>query len=83
MKKFILNLALIFAFVSLAQADDVKIIKISHQGMADPEVNIQSYFVTEFVNRVEARTDGKIKFEVYPDEQLGTEEQRLELIMRS
>ncbi|MBQ7569838.1 MAG: TRAP transporter substrate-binding protein DctP [Synergistaceae bacterium] len=82
-KKFILNLALIFAFVSLAQADDVKIIKISHQGMADPEVNIQSYFVTEFVNRVEARTDGKIKFEVYPDEQLGTEEQRLELIMRS
>ena len=57
-------------------------IKISHQGPANPESNIQSYFVNEFIARTTAKTDGGITFEVYPDEQLGTEEQRMELIMR-
>ena len=59
------------------------VIKISHQGPANPEVNIQSYFVNEFTERVSAKTDNSITFEVYPDEQLGNEEQRLELIMKS
>ena len=59
MKKF-LSLILSLIFAGLASADDVKIIKVSHQGPANAETNIQNYFVTEFVNRVEARTDGKI-----------------------
>ena len=58
------------------------VIKISHQGPADIETNIQHYFVKEFTDRVTAKTSGSVKFEIYPDEQLGSEEQRMELIMR-
>ena len=84
MKKFVLSFALIFVLMlDAAYADGEKIIKISHMGPANIETNIQHYFVNEFITRVEAKTQGGIKFEIYPDEQLGTEEQRLELIMRS
>lgn len=81
-RKFSLCLfALILLLLSLpAHADNV--IKISHQGPANYESNIQHYFVKEFTNKVTAKTNGSIKFEIYPDEQLGSEEQRLELIMR-
>lgn len=81
-RKF-LACSLIFAMISLCTpsfADTV--IKISHQGPANPDTNIQNYFVKEFTERVTAKTDGTIKFEVYPDEQLGSEEQRMELIMK-
>ena len=83
MRKF-LSLAVILASVLAGTASNAEtVIKISHQGMADPEVNIQSYFVNEFITRVQAKTNNSIKFEVYPDEQLGNEEQRMELIMKS
>lgn len=59
------------------------VIRISHQGPADIENNIQHYFVSEFTSRTTAKTNGSITFEVYPDEQLGNEEQRMELIMKS
>ena len=81
MRKVLLSvLALVFISTS-SYAETV--IKISHQGTANPEVNIQSYFVNEFTTRVTAKTGGSITFEVYPDEQLGTEEQRMELMMKS
>ncbi|MCR5347569.1 MAG: TRAP transporter substrate-binding protein DctP [Fretibacterium sp.] len=57
-------------------------IKISHQGPADAESNIQHYFVREFITRASEKTKGSLTFEVYPDEQLGSEEQRMELIMK-
>ncbi|MBR1672707.1 MAG: TRAP transporter substrate-binding protein DctP [Fretibacterium sp.] len=58
------------------------LIKISHQGPANAETNIQHYFVQEFTARVTEKTKGTVTFEVYPDEQLGSEEQRMELIMK-
>lgn len=64
-----------------AQAETA--IKISHQGPADAETNIQHYFVKEFITRAGEKTKGALTFEVYPDEQLGSEEQRMELIMKS
>ncbi len=79
-KLFSCSLILVMLITSSSYAETV--IKISHQGTADPEVNIQSYFVREFTSRAEKKTAGSIKFEVYPDEQLGSEEQRMELIMR-
>ncbi|MBQ7592926.1 MAG: TRAP transporter substrate-binding protein DctP [Synergistaceae bacterium] len=71
-------LLIFFAAPSFAET----VIKISHQGPANPETNIQNYFVKEFTERVTAKTNGAVKFEIYPDEQLGSEEQRLELITR-
>ncbi len=80
-RKIFASFIALIILCSSACADTV--IKISHQGTADPEVNIQSYFVKEFTERVTEKTQGSIKFEIYPDEQLGSEEQRMELIMRS
>ncbi|MBQ9629260.1 MAG: TRAP transporter substrate-binding protein DctP [Synergistaceae bacterium] len=80
-KLFVCSLILVMLITSSLYAETV--IKISHQGPADPEMNIQNYFVKEFTERAEKKTEGSIKFEVYPDEQLGSEEQRMELIMRS
>ena len=80
-RKFFASFIALIILCSSACADTV--IKISHQGTADPEINIQSYFVKEFTERVTEKTQGSIKFEIYPDEQLGSEEQRMELIMRS
>ena len=79
-KLFSCSLIIVMLITSSSFAETV--IKISHQGTGDPEVNIQSYFVKEFTERAEKKTNGTVKFEVYPDEQLGSEEQRMELIMR-
>ena len=66
------------ACVSLAAVN----VKMSHIGPADPDNNIVHYFVKEFTTRVTERTGGNIVFELYPDEQLGNEEQRMELMMK-
>ena len=81
MRKILLSLLITIFLCNISFADTV--IKISHQGTANPEINIQSYFVNEFSSRVESKTNGTVKFEIYPDEQLGSEEQRMELIMKS
>ena len=76
--------ALILSLVLTCSASFAEtVIKISHQGPANSEVNIQHYFVKEFTDRVTAKTNGSVTFEIYPDEQLGSEEQRMELMMRS
>ena len=81
-RKFVLFSVISVLILSALPSYSETVIKISHQGTADPEVNIQHYFVKEFTERVTAKTNGSIKFEIYPDEQLGSEEQRMELIMR-
>ena len=57
------------------------VVKMSHIGPANVENNVVHYFVKEFASRVTERTQGNITFELYPDEQLGSEEQRMELMM--
>ncbi|MBR0108932.1 MAG: TRAP transporter substrate-binding protein DctP, partial [Pyramidobacter sp.] len=81
MKKIFLFgvLAALFAVNAACAATAVK---MSHVGPAHVENNIVHYFVTEFTKRVTERTEGRITFELYPDEQLGTEEQRMELMMK-
>ena len=86
MRKHLRKLAFACAFVLALWAGTAgaeTVIKISHQGTADAEVNIQHYFVKEFTTRVTEKTKGALTFEIYPDEQLGSEEQRMELIMKS
>ena len=84
MKKCLKGFAFVCLFVlALGGAAGAETtIKISHIGPANVEDNIVHYFVNEFTNRVTERTKGSVKFEVYPDDQLGSEEQRMELIKK-
>lgn len=83
MTRKLLACSVIFALaISISPALAETVIKISHQGPANIDTNIQHYFVKEFTDRATAKTSGSVKFEIYPDEQLGSEEQRMELIMR-
>jgi len=81
MKKSVLSVFLAVLF-AVNVADAATVVKMSHIGPANVESNIVHYFVTEFTKRVTERTEGRITFELYPDEQLGTEEQRMELMMK-
>lgn len=63
-------------------AGAVTVVKMSHIGPANVENNVVHYFVKEFASRVTERTQGNVTFELYPDEQLGSEEQRMELMMK-
>jgi tripartite ATP-independent transporter DctP family solute receptor len=80
LKKIALGVLLGVVLCSGAHASET--VKISHIGPADAENNVVHYFVKEFTRRVTERTKGEITFEIYPDDQLGTEEQRMELIMK-
>ena len=63
-------------------AGAVTVVKMSHIGPANVENNVVHYFVKEFASRIAERTQGNVTFELYPDEQLGSEEQRMELMMK-
>ena len=85
MKKSLLVKSFIVAAMLLCAACAAQAavsVKMSHVGPADVQNNIVHYFVNEFTTRVTERTGGNITFELYPDEQLGNEEQRMELMMK-
>ncbi len=81
MKK-VLSVLILSALLLARPVSAATAVKMSHIGPANARDNIVHYFVVEFTKRVTERTEGRITFELYPDEQLGTEEQRLELMMR-
>lgn len=78
-KVFAAALVLVTALSAAALAAEIK---ISHVGPADAEDNIVHYFVKELATRVAEKTGGSVKIDIYPDDQLGSPEQRLELMMK-
>ena len=72
----------LLAWALVAPAWGATEVRISHIGPADVEGNIVHFFVNEFITRVGAKTNGSVTFKVYPDDQLGSEEQRMELIKK-
>ena len=82
MKKSCLFGAFVAVLLLVSTGCAATVVKMSHIGPANLENNIVHYFVSEFTKRVTERTEGRITFELYPDEQLGTEEQRMELMMK-
>lgn len=70
-------------FVLLPICADAAEIKMSYNGPADPENNAVHYFASEFSKRVESATEGRVKFQLFSDSQLGSEEERMELLMKS
>lgn len=71
----------LLVFASVASAETV--IKISYNGPANEKDNAVHFFVTEFTKRVVEGTQGRVKFELFPDSQLGSEQERMELLMNS
>jgi tripartite ATP-independent transporter DctP family solute receptor len=56
-------------------------IKMSYNGPPDSETNAVHLFASNFKRYVEARTDGRVEITLYPNSQLGNEEQRMEQTM--
>lgn len=54
---------------------------MSYNGPADLKDNAVHYFATTFKDIVEKKTAGNLKIALYPNSQLGSEEQRMEQVM--
>ena len=63
---------LALAFATSSALADAKILKFGHDNKADPFENPAHACTAVFANIVEADTNGEIKVEVYPSNQLGT-----------
>lgn len=84
-KKKVLLLVLVLTFALVfggsVFAADVMNVKMSYNGPADVESNAVHEFAVNFKEFVEMGTNGRINITLYPDSQLGNEEQRMELTM--
>lgn len=58
-------------------------VKMSYNGPPDEVNNAVHYYAVNFKKLVEDKLEGKIKIELYPDSQLGTEEERMQLLTKS
>lgn len=58
-------------------------LKMSYNGPADAENNAVHLFASNFKKFVEESTGGDVKINLFPDSQLGNEEERMELLMES
>lgn len=71
------SLAAVFFTTSNATSDDTTIIRFGH---GQPETNERHIAVMYFKELVEEKSDGQIKVEVYPNEQLGSEPEMIESV---
>ena len=58
-------------------------VKMSYNGPPDPKNNAVHAFAVNFKKFVEEGTQSRLQIELFPDSQLGTEEERMELLMKS
>ena len=71
-----------FASGSQEESDgDSMTINMSYNGPPDVEKNAVHLFASEFKRLVEEKTDGAVEITLYPNSQLGDEEQRMEQTM--
>lgn len=77
MRLFFKILIVLFLFASCSQKSDTKSLKLAHSLSQDHPVHQALMF---FAQRVEDKSRGKLKIEVYPGGQLGSERQSLELL---
>ena len=85
MKKGLVGLTLILVLLCVlgATSADATTVKMSYNGPADEVNNAVHYYAVNFKKMVEEGTKGKIHIQLYPDSQLGNEEERMELLMKS
>lgn len=77
MKLYFKILIVLFLFASCSQKNETKSLKLAHSLSQDHPVHQALMF---FAQRVEEKSRGKLKVEVYPGGQLGSERQSLELL---
>src|SRR5699024_1753165 len=71
------SIAIVFFTTSNALSDDVTMIRFGH---GQPETNERHIAVMHFKELVEEKSNGGIKIEVYPNEQLGSEAEMIESV---
>ena len=79
MKKFIILFLLVtsFAFMGCGQHKKIKSLKLAHSLSQEHPVHKAMVY---FAERVKEKSKGKLKIEIYPSSQLGSERQALELL---
>ena len=77
MKNLLILLIFSFLFTSCQESENIKIIRLGH-GLSTTHSVHQAMVYMDSVLRV--KSNGKIKIQIYPSEQLGTERQCLELL---
>ncbi|MGM0421272.1 MAG: TRAP transporter substrate-binding protein DctP [Bacillota bacterium] len=85
-KLFVLSL-LVFVTVSMVFAGNFEVVqaqsqgvRISYNGPPSEEDNAVHLYASNFKRYLETRTEGEITVELYPDSQLGNEDERMELV---
>jgi len=66
--------------MKVARAASAEGVGMAYNGPADSEKNAVHLFAAAFREYVENRTDGRIQIVLYPDSQLGNEDERMELV---
>ncbi|SDI97910.1 TRAP transporter substrate-binding protein DctP [Billgrantia gudaonensis] len=74
---------LLGAMTLAAQAQAATTVNLSYNGAPDPDKNAVHVFATNLQELVAEKTDGEIELELYPNSQLGDEEERMEQTMNS
>lgn len=75
---FALCMVMVFSGTALAATE----VKLAYNGPADIENNAVHLYATNFKKFVEEGTKGAIVFNLFPDSQLGNEEERMELMSK-
>lgn len=81
MKRFTLLVCLMLTLTVPASVMASTSIKMSYNGPPSEKDNAVHYFSVTFKKLVEKATDKNIKIELFPNSQLGNEEQRMEQVM--
>ncbi len=79
-KSILASMAMVAVTAGVASAVTVK---ISYNGPPSKEDNAVHAFVENLKRLTEEGTMGRVTLELYPDSQLGTEEERMELLMKT
>ncbi len=86
MKRFIMLSLLTIVAVFMLFSGSIEIaqaqqgVRISYNGPPNVEDNAVHLYATNFKRFLETRTEGEITVELYPDSQLGNEDERMELV---
>jgi len=78
----VLALMCLGLFLAVPAAAESITVKICYNGPPQPGNNAVHAFVLNFQKFLEEGTAGQVKLELYPDSQLGSEEERMELLSR-
>jgi len=73
--------SLLVSGIAVAAEGDVVTVKMSYNGPANIETNAVHEFAVNFKEFIEMGTNGRILINLFPDSQLGDEEQRMEQTM--